>query len=192
VHHMCEFFKDEIIGGDVAPGDQRAVRTTITWMDRLEYTDGDRSVLEVMVENVGLVAIDLPWTPHLADLQPTDDTVAFEVSTFGVSIELKWPDGESAQLGSLVFFGSSTHPGTLLNLAPGEWVRLRGSRVLSLLDYKGKRLPPLADEEGVIANSWLRLEQYSPQTGGLVVHEKNIYPHRVSGNPVSIRILPRK
>jgi hypothetical protein len=125
-------------------------------MDRLEYKDGDRAELEVMVENIGLIPIDLPWTPHLADLQPADDTAAFGVSTFGVSIELKWPDGESAQLGSLVLFGSSSHAGTLLNLRPGEWVRLHASTVLSLLSYEGKDLPPLADSEGAIANSWLR------------------------------------
>jgi len=192
VHHICEFFKGGVIGGDVAPDDQRAVRTTITWMDRLEYTDGDRAELEAMVENVGQVPIDLPWTPHLADLQPADNTTAFGVATFGISVELKWPSGESFHLGSLVFFGSSTHPGTLLNLRPGEWVRLRASTRLSLLGYKGARLPPLAASEGAIANSWLRLEQYSPQIGGLIVHEKNIYPHRFSGNPVSVHILPRE
>jgi len=191
LHHICEFFKDEVIGGDVAAGDRRALRMTLTWMDKLGYHDGDQAEFEVMIENSGEVPIDLPSIPHLADLQPADDRAVFETTTFGVSIELKWPGGETCQIGALALFGSPAHPGTLVRLNPGEWVRLRGRIMLSLLAYKAKKLPPLAESEGLIANSWLRLEQYSPQVGGLIVEERNIYPHRFSGDPLSVRILPK-
>lgn len=191
VQRMCEFFKDEVIGGDVASGDRRALRTTLMWMDKLEYHDGDRAECEVMIENIGEVPVDIPWTPHLGDLQPADDRSSFDASTFGVSIELTWSTGESSQIGAFILFGSPAHAGTVLPLKPGESARLRGRITLSLLSYKGAKLPPLGDSGGAIANSWLRLVRYSPQHGGLVVKERNIYPHRYSGDPLNVRIVPK-
>jgi len=189
VHHRCGFLKSVNVGGDVSPEDKRSLRTTLMWMDKMEYRDGDRAEVEVMVMNAGEVPIDVPWTPHLADLQPADDAVPFDVSTFGISIEMMWPAGNSAQIGTLILYGSPDHSGTLLNLKPGEWVRLRGWTTLSLLEYKGAKLRSLAETLGAVANSWMRLERYSPQPGGLVVNERNIYPHRLSGPPISLRLL---
>ena len=58
-------------------------------MDQVEYKDGDRAQFEAMVENLGEVPIELPWTSNLADLQLSHDTTEFQAYSFGISIELR-------------------------------------------------------------------------------------------------------
>src|SRR5258707_14939074 len=65
--------------GGTAGGEKRALRTTLTWMDRREYIEGDAAEFEVRIENAGSVPMNIPWTPHLAGLQPADESEPFTV-----------------------------------------------------------------------------------------------------------------
>ena len=57
-----------------APKHAGALRTTLVWLDRDEYAVGDQPKFEVRIENVGSVPVEMPFSPHLADLQPADPT----------------------------------------------------------------------------------------------------------------------
>ena len=193
VYHMCRFYSDSAAPGVVADEDKRALRTTLIWMDKAEYKHGDRAVFEATAENVGAVSIDLPWTPHLADLQPADDTAEFHAYSFGISIELRTPNGESTQIGHVILFGSADHHGTLLTLKSGDKVRIRAATTISGLGFSEKdrqRLLCSPSYQMAIANSWLRRESYSPRPGGLVVKSENIFPRRVIDGGVTVLVIP--
>ena len=64
-----------------APKDAGALRTTLVWLDRDEYVVGDHQKFEVRIENVGPAPVEMPFSPHLADLQPADAS-----QTFGYSV----------------------------------------------------------------------------------------------------------
>ena len=63
-----------------APKDVGALRTTLVWLDRDEYAVGDHQKFEVRIENVGSVPVEMPFSPHLADLQPVDASQKFGYS----------------------------------------------------------------------------------------------------------------
>ena len=66
--------------GAGSPDDPRALKTTLVFLDRLTYKAGDSVEMEIRIENVGRVAIEVPWSPHLADLQPADESARFSYS----------------------------------------------------------------------------------------------------------------
>ena len=72
-----------------APKDAGALRTTLIWLDRDEYAVGDHQKFEVRIENVGSLPVEMPFSPHLADLQPVDASQKFGYSVvrleFGLS-----------------------------------------------------------------------------------------------------------
>src|SRR3974390_2247009 len=57
-----------------------ALRTTLTALDHTQYQFGNEPVFEVRIENVGSQPLQIPISPNLADLQPTDPTQQFEFS----------------------------------------------------------------------------------------------------------------
>jgi hypothetical protein len=72
-----------------APKDAGALRTTLVWLDRDEYAVGDHQKFEVRIENVGAVPVEMPFSPHLADLQPV---MQAEVPIFGGEVGIWAPE----------------------------------------------------------------------------------------------------
>jgi hypothetical protein len=111
-----------------APKDAGALRTTLVWLDRDEYAVGDHQKFEVRIENVGSVPVEIPFSPHLADLQPVDASqkLGYSVARVGLSIGgARW-DVSDSSWGEIVLYGANQHPGTMLTIHPGEWVRMIG------------------------------------------------------------------
>jgi hypothetical protein len=111
-----------------APKDAGALRTTLVWLDRDEYAVGDHQKFEVRIENVGSVPVEMPFSPHLADLQPVDASQKFGYSVVRVEFWIggtrwEWTSSE----GEVALYGASQHPGTILTMHPGEWVRIIGT-----------------------------------------------------------------
>jgi hypothetical protein len=104
-----------------------ALRTTLVSLDRPEYKVGDEITFEVTIENIGSSALRIPFSPHLADLQPADPSQKF--AYFDLSIVLlvggkQWKtDGVGV---GAILYGADDHPDTLLSLQPGESVRVTG------------------------------------------------------------------
>ena len=112
-----------------APEDAGALRTTLVWLDRDEYAVGDHQKFEVRVGNVGSAPVEVPFSPHLADLQPVDASQKFGYSVARVEFWIggtRW-EWTSSEGGDVALYGASQHPGTMLTMHPGEWVRIIGT-----------------------------------------------------------------
>jgi hypothetical protein len=104
-----------------------ALRASVVSLDRTHYEVEDTSKFEVTVENTGLEPIKIPFSPHLADLQPKDPAQKFSYSELAIVL---WIAGGknwwSNSGGSAVLYGGDDHPGTMLSLQPGQWARIIG------------------------------------------------------------------
>jgi hypothetical protein len=63
-----------------SPAYAGGLRTTLVWLDRSVYSVDDQDKFEVGIENIGSAAIKIPFSPHLADLQPGDTS---QIRLFG-------------------------------------------------------------------------------------------------------------
>lgn len=112
--------------------------TTLVSLDRTYYQVGDQPRFEVTLENVDSVPLGLPFSPHLADLQPQDPAQKFTYSELQVVL---WIGGKktadkgwwSANTGGAVsLYGAEDHAHSMLTLDQGEWIRIIGEGKLTL------------------------------------------------------------
>jgi hypothetical protein len=180
-----------IADGGEAAGEKRALLTSLAFLDRSEYTNGDRAEIEVMITNAGDVPIEIPWTPHLADLQPADESSKFQAFNLLIGPFLRWGDGYSTSLGWICLYGVPEEKETMFKLLPGVWVRVRGSIRIELNHWDGFALPkPGADQVATAEFEFQRVE-YTPVAGGVGINITNIYPRHVQGNALTIHVSPR-
>lgn len=103
------------------------LRTSVVSLDRTHYQEGDKSTFEVTVENAGSSPIRIPFSPHLADLQPRDASKKFAYSELHVVLWIgageKWSSNSG---GGVTLYGDEEHSDTMLSLNPGQWVRIVG------------------------------------------------------------------
>ena len=108
--------------------------TTLVSLNRTHYRDGDEPKFEVTVENVDSAPIRIPFSPHLADLQPENPAKKFAYSELRLRLWIAaGTDWDSTTGDGIVLCGAEDHAGTMLTLNPGESVRILG---------KGKFLLP--------------------------------------------------
>jgi hypothetical protein len=104
-----------------------ALHTEIVSLDRQRYTDGDWLRFEVTIKNVGSIALTIPFSIDLAELQPADAAQRFRYSALSVSL---WAAAGNNQrvigLASVRIYGAEDRPNTMMTLSPGEWVRIAG------------------------------------------------------------------
>jgi hypothetical protein len=174
--------------GAEARGEPRALKTTLVSLDRFVYAPDDALEIEIKVENVGSVDMSIPWTPHLADLQPADEKQRFHYSSFAIILELSSLEDnrhheviEAAKL-----YGVAENPATLKVLRPGEWVRLR---VKAKLAFSSEKLRGDADYSAIIVPE-LRSETFVPnvKNGGYGTDIANEYPRRLYCPGLILRI----
>lgn len=104
-----------------------SLRTTLVSLDRTHYQVGDESRFEVTVENVGSAPLKIPFSPHLADLQPEDPAQKFAYSELQLAVWIAAGAEWSTNTGGRVtLYGDDDHPGTMMQLNPGEWVQIIG------------------------------------------------------------------
>jgi hypothetical protein len=76
-------------------GDPTAIpETTVTLesLDEREYSVGEEVTFEVKVENTGGKNIEIPWSPHLGDLEPSDPTRSYTYRVGLLILTLTDPD----------------------------------------------------------------------------------------------------
>jgi hypothetical protein len=112
-------------------GDNAALRTTLVSLDRSSYEVGDEPRFEVTVENIGPIPLRIPFSPHVADLQPEDPAQKFSYSELQVEL---WVAGKEwcSNSSGVSLYGDDDHAGTMLTLQQGEWVRIIGKGKLYL------------------------------------------------------------
>jgi hypothetical protein len=110
-----------------------ALRTSLVSLDRTHYQLADDPRFEVTVENAGSTPVRIPFSPHLADLQPEDPAQKFAYSklqiTLWIGASKQWSTSTG---GGVALYGADNHANTMLTLNPGEWVRVIGTGHLSL------------------------------------------------------------
>jgi len=75
---------------DVPDAPKRPVRCAPRWFGwtRDEYAVGDHRKFEIRIENVGRATVVMPFSLHLADLQPLDGSQKFGYSVVRLEFEL--------------------------------------------------------------------------------------------------------
>jgi hypothetical protein len=102
-----------------------ALRTSLVSLDRTHYQVGDEPRFEVTVENVGASPIRIPFSPHLADLQPENPAEQFGHYELQIALWIAAGENWSTNTGgSAILYGAVDHANTMLTLNPGEWLRV--------------------------------------------------------------------
>jgi hypothetical protein len=109
-----------------------ALRTTLVSLDRSSYQVGDEPRFEVTVENLGPIPLRIPFSPHVADLQPEDPAQKFSYSELQVELWIAGKEWRSNSSGGFSLYGDDDHAGTVLTLKQGEWVRIIGKGKFAL------------------------------------------------------------
>ncbi|HXY49371.1 MAG TPA: hypothetical protein VEI01_07970 [Terriglobales bacterium] len=105
-------------------------------LDRTYYQVGDEPTFEVTVKNIDPAPLRLPFSPHLADLQPEDPAQKFAYSELRLVLWIAGGKEWSANTGGEVtLYGADNHPHTMLTLNQGEWVRIIGKGKFALPTY---------------------------------------------------------
>lgn len=119
-------------GGDpkVAP----EITLTLVSIDKQAYSLGEEVTFEVRIENTGKQSIELPWTPHLGDLEPGDSTQPYTYDSALVVLNFTDPDSHRAfSLGGM-FYGSTRVAGSLRELQPRDSALIRTKRRLAAVE----------------------------------------------------------
>lgn len=101
------------------------LQTSLVSLDREDYEVGDEPTFEVTIQNTGSVPIQIPVSPHLADLQPKNRAEEFTYYELQIALWLASADRWSTNMGgSAILYGAENHADTMSTLNPGEWVRV--------------------------------------------------------------------
>lgn len=137
---------------------------------------------EFRVLNTGVAPIELPISPHLADLQPGDDAASF--SYFSLALEVHTDGKRNVEMpfgGWVELYGSPDQEGTMLTLKPGQWIRVTAN-------VKFAKWPPAGDCR-VRGQFWMRRNTYYPHPGGSSTQSENLYPNRTPTPAIPVHFL---
>jgi hypothetical protein len=141
---------------------------------------------EFKVLNTGKVPIVVPVYSHLSDLQPKDESAT--VSYFSLALVVEGESEPEVQgsnvpaLGCIELYGSHEHEGTMMELRPGEWVRVRANMKLHTWPTE-----PIFGR--VRGGFWLRKNTFRPQAGGESTDTQNLYPNAISTPSTAVPFL---
>jgi hypothetical protein len=128
---------------------------------------------EFRILNTGLAQIEVPVSPHLADLQPEDESTPFEYLSIALEAHLINADPQGTQVigsGAIELYGCSTQDGTIVILKPGEWIRVKAK-------VKLRQWPSQAIGVRMRGEFLLRRVTYRPHPGGSSTKIANLYPN---------------
>ena len=180
-------------GGDVSGIPE--VTLSLVSVDKRVYSLGEDITFEVKVQNTGKGSVEVPWTPHLADLEPGDPTQSYEYRSAVVVLNLRDPDSER-YVGLYGFFYGSAHlPETIRILRPSESFLIRARSRLEFYEdwwrQKVNELQPLPvrAEPGFMLNT----VTYSPNEKGEPASEDSscIRLNTKKTNQIDVVLWPR-
>jgi hypothetical protein len=166
-------------GGSVAdigsnPRDLRALGVALDSVVPTDITL-DPFEVEFRIMNTGLVSFDLPVSPHLSDLQPSDERQAFQYLSLALVVRLdaigRGP--RERGLGYVELYGSVEHEDTIVTVKPGQWIRVKAR--LKLHNWFSQ--PVQARLSG---DFWLHKNVYKPYEGGAFTEVVNDAPHHTA------------
>jgi len=153
-------------GGDLSAMPE--INVSVVSIDKSEYSLGEEVTFEVRIENTGKQNIEIPWTPHLGDLEPSDRTRSYRYRSALLLLTFTDPDSRrSFSLGD-AFYGSAEVPGTIWELRPRQSVLIRARKRLEAYEdwwqKRVKEVQPLPLKAS--ANLMVNETTYSPGKNG--------------------------
>ena len=172
--------------GGAAPGE---LQVNLTYLDRSEYFDGDTAEIETTIENVGKIPLQIPWTPHLAGLQPEDESAKFGVYELQVGLFLNWGERYSISLGWLNLYGDPTQPGTMRHAKSRRACTYTQTDQDLRHSSRRDNTPALELAPRASAKALFREVEYIPHSGGASEKIPNGGPKETAGTDQPVRIL---
>jgi hypothetical protein len=174
-------------GGSVADGapDRRDPHALGIYLLRVTPTDIDPSKpieVDFQVRNTGTAPLDIPVSPHLSDLQPTDVSSSFDYFSIALVLAGEGDGQKTGCLGFVELYGSPEHADTMTVLKPGEWIRVRANVNL-------RACPPRPVTTAFRGDFWLRNNTFRPTPGGQFTEVRNLYPNATSTPAVAVRLV---
>jgi hypothetical protein len=174
--------------GDGAP-DQRDPHALGVYLLRVTPTEirpAEPFEVEFKVTNTGRVPIEVPVNPHLSDLQPSDESLTFSYLSLALVVRGDGgPEGQGQNVPALGFvelYGSDKHDGSIVELRPAEWIRVKATVRLSTW--------PLERVFARLRGSfWLRRNTFRAQSGGAFTEIHNIYPNETPTPSIPVHLL---
>ena len=112
-------------GGGTGFTPNTEISITLVSLDKASYSLGEEVTYEVKIQNSGKKPAEIPWTPHLGDLEPSDPSQSYTFLHAAVSLRFTEPDSNRSFSIYANSYGSSEMPGSMRKLLPGEWVFVR-------------------------------------------------------------------
>lgn len=132
---------------------------------------------EFKILNTGRVLLELPVSPNLADLQPTDASETFSYASLALSVT---PIEDRGAIGFVELYGRENVAGTMIMLKPGEWIQVEAN-----VKFIVKPLHSgLLHVEG---GYWLRRTTFHPAPGGYSTSAEGICLKSDPTAPIPIR-----
>ncbi len=139
---------------------------------------------EFKVLNAGQVAIELPVSPHLSDLQPNNETLDFRYFSLmlgtGIGPETQGPDVNG--IGYVWLYGSPERDGSMVLLRPGEWIRVKANMKL----HTWPSIPVFARFRGEFR---LLRNVFHPRPGGGFTETQKFSPSKTPTPSVPVHLL---
>jgi hypothetical protein len=134
------------------------------------------------VVNTGLAPIQIPVSPHLADLQTNESDLNYYSLELVVRVSGKEDGPTLTTYASVILYGAADHAGTMLELKPGEWIGVKANVKL--------RLWPLEPVAALFRGDfWFRSNTFRTHPGGGHTQIENIYPNDTPTPWISVHLL---
>lgn len=110
------------------------VSIALVSLDKASYSLGEEVTYEVKIQNSGKKPVEIPWTPHLGDLEPADASQSYTFLQAAVSLTFTEPESKRSFSVYADAYGSSDVPGSTRKLLPGEWVFVRARQKVEVYE----------------------------------------------------------
>jgi hypothetical protein len=169
---------------------------TLTDLDKTSYSVGEEVTYEVKIQNTGKEPIEIPWTPHLGDLEPADSSQPYTYLDAAISLDFTEPVSNRSFSIYANSYGSSNVAGTTRKLLPRESVFVRARQELHTYEewWQGKIMESSPLNMKVSANLVLSKVTYSPgERSNPAIDQSLCIPLRTTlGAPLDAALLPAK
>jgi len=177
------------VGGSVADGardrrDPHALGVSLDHVSTKNVTL-DAFDAEFRILNTGLAPIEVPIFPHLSDLQPPDETKAFNYLSLALIVELEEPEQATGWIAEVELYGATDYDCTIVTLQPGQWVRLKSK-------MKRSGWPPKPLHARLRGDFCLRTNVFTPHEGGGFTEITNLYPNRTVFPAIEVQFTPTR
>jgi len=163
------------------------VVTTLVSLDRAEYRLDDEPRFDLRITNVGSTPLRVPFSPHLADLQPSDPAAKFAYHEVEIQFYMGGARWSTNNGGVVRLYGSEQHRGTMIVLQSGEWAEILGKGHISTI----AQVPEAATDP--VKRMYAQIEIYDAETmltsTDMATVEKEVCLNQKSGPNPQVKLV---